>query len=40
MNIAATQATTAIDNVRLLRSLRRYAAQQRAAVEEAQRRQN
>lgn len=36
MNIAATQATTAIDNVRLLRSLRRYAAQQRAAVEEAQ----
>ena len=36
MNIGATQATTAIDNVRLLRSLRRYAAQQRAAVEEAQ----
>ena len=36
MNIAATQATTAIDNVRLLRSLRRYAAQQHAAVEEAQ----
>ena len=35
MNIAATQATTAIDNVRLLRSLRRYAAQQHAAVEEA-----
>ena len=36
MNVAATQATTAIDNVRLLRSLRRYAAQQREAVEEAQ----
>ncbi len=36
MNVAATQATTAIDNVRLLRSVRRYAAQQRAAVEEAE----
>ena len=36
LNVAATQATSAIDNVRLLRSLRRYAAQQQAAIEEAQ----
>ena len=36
MNVAATQATTAIENVRLLRSVRRYAAQQHAAVEAAE----
>ena len=36
MNVAATQATTAIDNVRLLRSVRRHAAQQRASLEEAE----
>ena len=36
MNVAATQATTAIQNVRLLRSLRRHAARQRAAVREAE----
>jgi signal transduction histidine kinase/CheY-like chemotaxis protein len=36
MNVAATQATIAIQNVRLLRSLRRHAARQRAAVREAE----
>ena len=36
INVAATQATTAIENVRLLRSVRRYAAQQHAAVEAAE----
>jgi signal transduction histidine kinase/CheY-like chemotaxis protein len=36
MNVAATQATIAIENVRLLRSVRRYAAQQREAVRDAE----
>jgi signal transduction histidine kinase/ActR/RegA family two-component response regulator len=36
MNVAATQATIAIENVRLLRSVRRYAAQQREAVCDAE----
>ena len=36
MNVAATQVTIAIENVRLLRSLRRYAAQQREAVRDAE----
>jgi signal transduction histidine kinase/ActR/RegA family two-component response regulator len=36
MNVASTQATIAIQNVRLLRSLRRHAARQRAAVREAE----
>jgi signal transduction histidine kinase/CheY-like chemotaxis protein len=36
MNVATTQATIAIQNVRLLRSLRRHAARQRAAVRDAE----
>ena len=36
MNVAATQATIAIQNVRLLRALRRHAARQRTAVREAE----
>jgi signal transduction histidine kinase/ActR/RegA family two-component response regulator len=36
MNVAATQATIAIQNVRLLRSLRRHAARQRTAVRESE----
>jgi signal transduction histidine kinase/ActR/RegA family two-component response regulator len=36
MHVAATQVTIAIENVRLLRSVRRYAAQQREAVRDAE----
>jgi signal transduction histidine kinase/ActR/RegA family two-component response regulator len=36
LTVAATQATVAIQNVRLLRSLRRHAARQRTAVREAE----